>query len=188
MRLALVGALVFLCSVQSVAQSPKLMGDPLFGITYDPLKVHFEKLSPTLSEKCTKLKGKYVAAWIYGHFKTADSEYFLISGLIQVQEDKPGGAWSIVQEDDDGLIVALQGSKCLVDQAGYFYEQKINPARTATPITAPPSVVSGILQDAFRRDVVAFGGKQEFLKQVKPNAVLPIVRGEFEKFEKDPGA
>jgi hypothetical protein len=85
------------------------------------------------------------------------------------------------------LIVALQGSKCLVDQAGYFFQQKINPARTATPITAPATVVSGILQDAFRRDVTAFGGKQEFFKQVERDVLLPVVRTEFEKFEKESG-
>jgi hypothetical protein len=163
------------------------MADPLFVITYDPQTVHFEKLPPMLPEKCAELMGRYVAAWIYGHFKTTDSEYFLISGLMEVQEDKPGGTRSISPEDDDGLIVALQGSKCLVDQAGYFFQQKINPARTATPITAPATVVSGILQDAFRRDVTAFGGKQEFFKQVERDVLLPVVRTEFEKFEKESG-
>jgi hypothetical protein len=185
MRTVAIGLIVVLLNMGSAAQSPKLIGDPLFGIPYDPLKVHFEELPSQLPEKCARLKGRYVEAWIYGHLKTTDSEYFLVSGLIYTQEDKPGGARSISQEDDDGLIVALKGSKCLVDQADYFYDQKFNPARTATPINAPASVVSGILQDAIRRDVVAFGGRQNLLKLVKRDALIPVVLTEFEKFEKE---
>jgi hypothetical protein len=187
MRFLAIGLIVILFSMRSVAQSPTLMGDPLFGIAYDPQKVHFEELPAGLQQKCAKLKGRYVAAWIYGHFKTTDSEYFLISGLMEFQEDKPGAGRSISPEEDDGLIVAIQGSKCLVDQAGYFYYQEINTAKNATPIKAPASVVSGILQDAFSRDVSAFGGRQEFLKQVDRDALLPIVRTELEKFEKESG-
>lgn len=184
MRIWAIGFMVLLFSTLSVVRSATMMTDPLFGITYDPLKVHFENLPPLLATKCAKLKGRYARAWIYGHLKTTDTEYFLISGLIEVQEDKPGGAKSIAPEDDDGLIVELQGSKCLVDQAGYFYQQEVNPAKTATAITAPASVVSAILQDAIRRDASAFGGKEEFVKLIKRDALLPIVRTEFEKFEK----
>ena len=124
MRFLPIGFMVILLNMQSVAQSPTLMGDPLFGVTYDPAKVRFEEIPPLLPEKCAKLKGRYVAAWVYGHFKTTESEYFLISGLIKVQEDKPGGAWSISPEDDDGLIVALQGSKCLCRSGRLFLSTK----------------------------------------------------------------
>jgi hypothetical protein len=181
-------AAIMLVSVglEVAAQAPRSMTDPLFGVSYNPEEVHFEHMPLILAEKCPKLRGRYVEAWVYGHFRASDSEYFLISGLMEFEEDKPGGARSIAPEEGDGLIVALQHSKCLVDQAGYFYDQKINPAKTATPITAPGSVVSGILQDAFRRDVVAFGGKQELMKHVKPNVLLPAARREFEKFQKDP--
>jgi hypothetical protein len=162
------------------------MADQLFGILYEPEKVHFERMPPDLPEKCPRLRGRYVAAWVYGHLKTADSEYFLISGLMEFQEDKPGGARTIAPEEGDGVAVVLQGSQCLVDQAGYFFDQRINPAKNATPITVPTSVSTGILRDAFKRYVIAFGGKQEFLKRVKPSAALPFVREQLEIFEREP--
>lgn len=96
------------------------------------------------------------------------------------------GPHTIAPEEGEGLIVALRGSQCLVDQAGYFFDQSINPAKTATPIMAPKSVLSGILQESFKRYAIAFGGKQEFLKRVKPSAALPFVRGQLEIFEREP--
>ncbi|HKN74035.1 MAG TPA: hypothetical protein VJW94_02570 [Candidatus Acidoferrum sp.] len=168
------------------ASAQQRMTDQLFGISYDPKKVHFERMPPVLAEKCPRLQDRYVAAWVYGHLKTADSEYFLISGLMEFQEDKPGGAHTIAPEEGDGLIVALRGSQCLVDQASYFFDQSINPAKTATPIMVPKSVLTGILQESFKRYVIAFGGKQEFLKRVKPSAALPFVREQIEIFEREP--
>src|ERR1700682_3185903 len=99
--------ILFCFAAAVMAQTQKSMTDPLFGISYDPEKVHFEGMPPVLAEKCRGLKGRYVEAWIYGHFKTADSEYFLISGLMEFQEDKPGGARTVASEEGDGLITAL---------------------------------------------------------------------------------
>jgi hypothetical protein len=179
--------LVFVGLTTSVGASAQVrMTDQLFGISYDPDKVHFDKMPPVLAQKCPRLQGRYVAAWVYGHFKTPDSEYFLISGLMEFQEDKPGGARTIAPEEGDGLVVVLRGSQCLVDDAGYFLMQEVNPGKTATPIMVPASVLTGILQDSFRRYVIAFGEKQEFLKRVKPSAALPFVREQFEIFAKDP--
>ena len=83
--------------------------------------------------------------------------------------------------------MALRGSECFVDQTEYFLTQGVNPGKTATPIMVPKSVLTGILKDSFKKYVTAFGGKQEFLKHVKPKAALPIVREQLEIFEKDPG-
>jgi hypothetical protein len=176
--------LVLTASISASAQ--QRMADQLFGILYDPEKVHFDRMPSTLPEKCPSLRGRYVAAWVYGHFKTVDSEYFLISGLMEFREDTPGGARTIAPEEGDGLAVALQGSRCLVDQAGYFFDQGVNSAKNATPIMVPTSVLTGILQDAFKRYVVAFGGRREFLEHVNPRAALPLVREQLEIFEKEP--
>jgi hypothetical protein len=170
-----------------MAQKQKLMADPLFGISYDQYRVHFERMPSLLEKKCTWLHGRYVAAWAYGHFKSVDSEYFLISGLMESQEDEPRGARTIAPDEGGGLVVALQGSKCLVDQSEYFLTQGTNPAKKATPIMVPREVLIGIVQDAFKKYAIAFGGKQEFLKHVKPNALLPFVREQLETFEKDSG-
>jgi YD repeat-containing protein len=73
------------------------------------------------------------------------------------------------------------------------------------PPTSPPTVTTpaafsatgnfGFSYDALSRRtqmtrpngkyVIALGGKQEFLKHVKQNAALPVVREQLEIFEKD---
>ena len=180
--------LLFCFAAGFVAQAQKVMGDPLFGIAYDPQKAHFEQMPPLLTEKCARLHGRYVAAWVYGHFKTDDSEYFVISGLMEFHEDKAGAARTIAPEEGDGLIVALRGPQCLVDQADYFFDQGINPAKNATPIIVPTSVLTGILQDAFERCSIAFGGRQECLKRAHPDAIgPPFIRKQLEAFRKDSG-
>jgi hypothetical protein len=170
-----------------MVQAQESMTDPLFGISYDRQRVHFERMPSLLMENCPRLHGRYVAAWDYGHFKIPDSEYFLISGLMESHEDVPGETRTIGPDEGGGLVVALQGSKCLVDQAEYFLTQGVNPAKSATPIMVPKSVLSGILRDSFKKYVIAIGGKQEFLKHVKPNALLPIVREQLEIFQNDSG-
>jgi hypothetical protein len=161
-----------------------MMTDPLFGISYNREAVRFEKMPSGLTEICSRLHDRYVAAWAYGHLRTPDSEYFLVSGLMEFHADAPGGARTVAPEEGGGLIVALHGSECLVDQADYFLMQGVNSAKNATPIMVPKSVLSGILQDAFERYARAFGGKQEFLKHVKPKALLPIVREQLDVFQK----
>jgi len=177
-------AMLFM-SVETLAQSPKTMSDPLFGITYDAQRVYFEKLSASLSTICSKLRGRYVKAWVYGHFKTPEYEYFLVSGLMEYQEDKPVGRRTIAPDEGNGLIVALHASECLADQTDYFFAQRTNPAKQATPIRASESVLDGILADAFRRYSAAFGGRSEFIMRVKFGAIgPPLVRKQFEAFLK----
>jgi hypothetical protein len=109
--------IICLSSAEMWAQSSTLMSDPLFGITYDPQKIQFEKMPSLLTERCPRLKRRYVAAWVYGHFKTTDSEYFLVSGLMESTEDSARGARTVVPEEGSGLVVALHGSACIVDQS-----------------------------------------------------------------------
>ena len=168
------------------ASAQHKMSDPLFGILYDPQKAHFEKMPTDLAERCPKLRGRYVTAWVYGHLKASDAEYFLIAGLMEFQEDSPRGSRTIAPEEDGGLVVALTSSQCRVDLDEYFFPQEINPAKKATPITASPTVVNGILQDAFQKYATAFGGKQALLKLVKPGVAVPPVDEQLEVFKREP--
>jgi hypothetical protein len=177
---------LFFCLSLALAYGQVMMTDPLCGISYDPQTVHFEKLPARLVKLCPDLRGRYVAAWTYGSFKANGTEYFLLSGLMEFHEEKPRGARSIAPDEGDGLVAAIQGSKCIVDQTGYFLMQTVNTANGATAIMVPRPVVTGVLQDAFKRYVVAFGSKEEFLKHVKAKALLPIVREELESFEREP--
>jgi hypothetical protein len=163
-----------------------MMEDPLFGIAYDPHVVKFQPIPPSLLTRCPGLRAQYVRGWIYGHLKSAGSEYYLVSGLMPyhgVNKRQP----EIAPDESGGLALALRGKKCLVDQADYFLTQKINPAAGATPIAAPRSVVNRILQNVFERYTAAFGGKEQFLKQVTPEAIGPhVVLEQLGKFEGSP--
>jgi hypothetical protein len=185
MRTKFISAILLgLATTVTLAEPLPKMEDPLFGIVYDPQQIHFDAVPVSLMKRCPDLRHQYVEAWIFGHLKTADSEYFLISGLVQYHDQVTGAPTEIAPDETDGLVAALRDSKCLVDQADYFLSQQVNPARNATPIMVPRSVVSGILQDAFRRDARAFGGKQRFLEKVNRNAIgPPIVLEELERFE-----
>lgn len=160
------------------------MSDPLFGITYDSKTVRFETMPKQLAIQCARLRGRYSRAWVFGHFKSEDSEYYLISGLMDLaKKGEAGNHQSIVPDEGGGVIVAVKGSECTQDQSEYFFDQTTNPSKRATPIEASPSVLKGILQDAFERYTQAFGGRAEFLRHVKPKAIGPsIIRVEFEKF------
>lgn len=184
-RIWISGVVLGLLCLRLAAQSQAKMEDPLFGILYDPQEIHFESAPSTLLKRCPQLRERYVKAWVYGHLKTSDGEYFLISGLMEYHDAKTG-AMTIAPEETDGTAVALRGSKCLTDDADYFLSQQINPAKVATPIMVPKSVLNGILQDAFRRYATAFGGKRRFLKQVAPDAIGPhVVLEQLKIFEKE---
>lgn len=182
-----VASALLLCAsaVPASAQQQKL-SEPLFGIPYDPRKIHFGKMPNDLVTHCPKLQGRYVAAWVYGHLKTSDSEYFLIYGLMEFQEDSPRATRTVAPEEGDGLAVALRGSTCLVDQADYFFSQDVNPAKKETPIMVPAAIVNGLLWDAFQKYVAAFGGKQAFLKLVKRGVAIPPVQDQLDLFAKQP--
>jgi hypothetical protein len=170
-------------ALPTMATARHLMEDPLFGITYDAHEVNFQPIPRLLLTRCPDLKAHYVRGWIYGHFKTADSEYFLISGMMAYHGASNVNS-DIAPDESGGLAVALREQKCLVDQADYFLTQRANPAAGATTIIVSRSVLDGILKDAFERYVKAFGGRENFLKRVTPDAIGPhIVLEELEKFE-----
>lgn len=167
-----------------IAQST--ITDPFFLITYDYQKIHFEEMPSYLEKQCTDLRHRYTHAWVYSHVKTADADFYVIYGKMRVaDESRPGASYEDVEEGD-GLSVALRGSKCFVDQTDFFFEQKINPAHDATPISASNPLLAQIADDLLRRYVLAFGSKAEFLKKVSPNAIdgmSPIIKARFEKFK-----
>ncbi len=178
--------LLILVSIPAASESRHMMDDPLFGIRYDPQKVHFERVPSSLLKRCPGLTGQYVVAWVYGHLKTTDSEYYLISGFRQYRDQVTGVPAGIAPDETDGLAVALRGSRCRVDLADDFLDQKVSRAKDATPIMAPKSAVAEILQDAFEKYAEAFRGKQKFLSQVDLNVIGPrIVVEQLKVYEKE---
>lgn len=178
--------LFFICfgllTVASVGQqSPQLMSDPLFGISYDPAKVVFEKAPESITRFCSDLRGRKL--WVYGRSKTTTTEYFIVSGFRKFYPDGPGPAGT---EPDFGIAVALQGKHCTVDQSEFFLRAEVNPAKGATPIKVPDAVLRNIAADALNRYAKAFGGKKQFLQLLTQNDrtfIPPVLRRQLELFE-----
>jgi hypothetical protein len=168
---------------------PSKIVDPFFLIPYDPATVHFEPMPALVKDRCPELRRLYARAWVYSHARTDDTEYFIVYGQIRVPSEKHPGQFTTSLEDDDGLVVALKGTECLIDQWQFFLRKKINPAKTATPIPASDKDLDAIAADLLRNYQKAFGSKKSFLDRVNSEArhdLPPVVLKQLEIFEKEP--
>lgn len=177
-------AFVVVACASAGAQSRDVMYDPLFGIGYYPQTVHFDPMPPLIEKACPRLRNTYSRAWVYAHLKTADGEYFIVSGFLK----RYVNGRATEGDQDFGLAIAITPSKCIDDPSEYFLRQGINTANGATPIIVSESVLRGISEHALNHYAKAFNGKKNFLRQVtqwKLEGVPPVVRNAFEKFKKD---
>jgi hypothetical protein len=164
------------------AQTSSTMDDPLFGIQYSHREVKFEHLPPALLRKCSDLKDRYVASWVYAHTKSADNEYFIVSGLMPDYDQRTGKPTGTASPDVTGIIVSVRGSHCNLETQDSFYW------RTDSPEWKLPDVVQRALAaDALRRYSTAFGGKEKFLKRLQSDGVnveelAPALRQQVQTF------
>jgi hypothetical protein len=153
----------------SQTKSQQTIADPIFGITYDPQRVHFDAAPASIVALCRGLQSKKL--WVYARWGASDTQYFVVS------------------ETDFGIAVALHAGRCTEDQSEYFLRKEINTAKGATPIEASDSVLEGIAMNALERYSRAFGGKATFLKLLSPSdreALPPVLQKELRVFEKKP--
>jgi len=165
----------------TIASAQSRMSDPFFAIEYDPGKIHFEEMPSLLKQTCKELHDYYAKAWVYGHLKSYNVEYFILYGYIKVPSENQPGVFSIQREEDDGLIVALENSQCVVDQVpSVLFRQK------DAKILVPSNLLHEITAEVLERYAKAFRGKNEFLKRVTPQArasLPPIMQSQLQKFE-----
>lgn len=150
------------------------MDDPIFAIRYDPRKIKFETLPASLIKRCPELRGRYSAAWVYGHIVSTDAQYFIISGLMKEFDEETGTAKGSVHPDETGLIVAVRGSSCAIKAQDSFYGADDAPVWTLSE-----STLNDFASDTLRRYAAAFGGEKNFLERVPKNArrcLVPAMR------------
>ncbi len=153
---------------------PRVMSEPVFGITYDPEKVHFDYAPSWLASRCHE-KGANRKFWLYAYLKDGDTEYFVVSDRVS---------------EESGIGFVVRGQKCsdglpewvLTGDAQYNGDKSIKFSAV---------VLKAIAQDVFRRYTAAFDGKKNFLQKVHHDHfttadLLPPFRAEFERFEKEP--
>ena len=169
-----------------LAQSQSRMSDPVFGIGYDPLRVHFEAAPAKISSLCPEAKGKRY--WLYAYWHDAMTEYFIISNL----ESSVSGA---------GVIIS--GGKCVEGLPDWVLTGNLQYAPTEfrnghlarrnfePSISFTPEVLHGLAADLLRRYTTAFGSKKNFVEAVRndglpPDDKTPILKKMFASFSKSP--
>jgi hypothetical protein len=162
------------------------MSDPVFGIGYDPLRVHFEAAPAKISSLCPEAKGKRY--WLYAYWHDATTEYFIISNL----ESSVSGA---------GVIIS--GGKCVEGLPDWVLTGNLQYAPTEfrnghlarrnfePSISFTPEVLHGLAADLLRRYTTAFGSKKNFVEAVRndglpPDDKTPILKKMFASFSKSP--
>jgi hypothetical protein len=162
--------------IDSCLLAAQEMGDPLFGIMYDPQKVHFENAPTSLRERCSALWGRDL--WLYAEFKTGETEYFVLSGLLQIHPDGPATR-PASSEPDGGIVAEIRGTTCKLTVPDVFMWEQIASAPELKPLDVTDAILNGLVSDALRRYEAAFGGKSNFLDAVRmaglPPAQLPPV-------------
>lgn len=181
----------------AVAQSKPPMFDPLFAISYDPQQVRFELAPASIGESCKDLTGRKL--WVYAEWSSGETKYFIVSGFIVNHPDGPGKG--SISPDEDGVAVAIRGSKCTTDDAGWtmsgqldangkaklpetFTEElpghgapkvcdKYGTCHYAVRSRQAETVLEGLASNALERFSKAFGGKQAFLSVLQKSGSHP---------------
>jgi hypothetical protein len=197
LRNFLSAGLVLAGSVMSVAQSKPPMFDPLFAISYDPQQVHFEPAPASIGESCKDLTGRKL--WVYAEWSSGETKYFIVSGFIVNHPDGPGKG--TISPDEDGVAVAIRGSKCTTDDAAWTMSGQLDAnGKAKLPETfaeelpghgAPKvcdkygtchyvvrsrqaeTVLEGLASNALERFSKAFGGKQAFIGVLQKSGSHP---------------
>jgi len=176
-------------TIAMAAQSRTAMYDPLFYITYDPHRIHFELAPPVIGQLCgADLRTRKL--WVYAKWITKDADYYIVSGFIVNHPDGPGKG--DISPDPDGIAVAIRGTKCVAEDALWVMSGEAeSDQKAALPETFPEAlpgdgapavcerggnkchylirsrearaILDGLASDALGRFSRAFGGKTEFL-------------------------
>jgi hypothetical protein len=185
---------VVLISAACLASQPKSpVYDPIFGLGFDPVRTHFEHMPRALEQQCAEFHGHYVDAWVFGHLKTSDAEYYLIYGTIKVSDEEHPDRYSTIVENGEGYMVELSGRGCLVDGAYDIFFPASTPQRPQIKISE--SCLTTFAANIIERYASAFG-KAQFLnimsrqKRLRPDLyhqVPPVILKQFELYEKKSG-
>ena len=165
-------------TVDIKGQSRVAMVDPVFSMSYDPTKVHFELAPPSLEERCPAARRgeKY---WLYAYWKDGDTEFFLISSPAS---QLTGGA-AVIR---DGQCTLGNPDWVLTGNPEYHYGEKINGQ-----IHFSEATLKGLASDLLRRYATAFGGKKNLLAEIHkqgipPDDHLPQLKKAFDEFAANP--
>ena len=152
------------------AQSDLKMSDPVFGIGYNTRRVHFDEVPKRIADSCPRLREERY--WVYAYLKEGETEYLIVSS--RASQVSGGG-------------VMIRGLVCTLSLPDALLYGIADPDHKDRVITA--ATMHGLAVDLFRRYENAFGGKENFLREVSrgglaPSDLPPGFRREFEVYAK----
>jgi hypothetical protein len=178
-----------------------ILEDPMFGLSYDYTKIHYEQLSDSVGSVCRNLVkgGRY---WIFAHIKRDSGNYYVVMGVVPKQSgDSLGIAlWIRTSECDGEDSLWMQSG--LTPAEGYasipysgelpgLNAQKACDRGECHYVFRSPeeeAILRDLVRDAISRGVQAWG-KDRFKKEVcqspgpnERNSSTPIVQKELAEF------
>jgi hypothetical protein len=171
----------------------------MFGLPYEPAKIHYEQLQVGLSKKCDLGQG---SEWIYAKYTRNDAVFYVVMGFSPDQES-----------DSLGNVIRVQGEKCEGDAAlnvfgGFVPANGYSPSDATSPVPgrgAPlvpedkqgnfhymlrtaneEAVLRGLARDAIGRAEQAWGAKA-FRAKICPydksfDRHAPVLGDEYGKY------
>lgn len=153
----------------------RTLSDPLFGINYSPAKVHFQE-APNIVYKCKGLKKRHGDLFMFGVVHRKKVHFYYVYGWEQVESHD--GVRHLEAEDNSGIFVVIGNNACLSIGAGYAWSPLERDRQEAMKMGITKKVVAELLSDAVNREVVAFGGRDRFLRQLSAinvdESTLPV--------------
>jgi hypothetical protein len=161
---------------------PRMMDDPLFGLTYSPGQVRFETAPGSIGRSCPSLSGRQL--WVYAKWEGPTRLYWIVSGFVAAKPDSARNRPGYVEPDATGLVVELRGSECRLGTPRIVLSRKSGRSKKQKPIEISEQALNGLASDALRRYAAAFGGKAQFLQElarqrVDRAKVPPVLRSQL---------
>jgi len=139
----------------AVADPPRILREPLFGLTYDQAVVQFDRLPSAILAPCSPLADNpnIRSHWfIYAHV----GSYYIAGGYSIRSRPRPPDFPEYVV-DAQGVAFRVERGLCKVYG---------NPGELLAGGEAPTDVVAALLSDSMRRLVLAFGGEKQLRKEL----------------------
>ena len=163
---------------------PRMMDDPLFGLTYSPGHVRFEAAPASIGQSCPSLRGRQL--WTYAKWEERNRQYWIVSGFVAPKPESAGNQPRNLEPDATGIAVELRGSECRVGTPAITLSGKAGRDRGKKPIEASRKAREGLASDALRRYALAFGGQAQFLQELARQRidrakVPPVLRAQLNR-------
>jgi hypothetical protein len=139
--------------------------DPVFGISYQPEKIHFEPAPPGLLDTCRGLvNARWTRKlWIYAQASGQNTQYLVVGGFYVKRRSPPAK----LETDPKGAILQVSDSGCTL----------LGPAREVLQypegLVASP-VLTALAADLVKRYRSAFGGRAALQAQLEEQHASPV--------------